>query len=322
MGSVDKANGEIAENAPGDGELFCNVGRGITLCYETFGDPDAPPVLLVMGLATQMIAWHDDFCEELAGRGFHVVRFDNRDIGRSTHMDFSPPSTREMLRRRVRPEQYTLSDMAEDARGLLRELGLEPAHVVGASMGGMISQVLAAEHPEAVRSLTSIMSSTGNRWRGQPAPSIYKYLLRPPPTDRDGYIERAAEIFGVIGSTAFERDEAYIRERAAHSFDRGYDVRGGGRQLGAIIASGDRTKMLHSISVPSLVVHGTVDKMIRPSGGRATARAIPGAELIMIEGMGHDLPRGVWPQLIGAIAEHAHRADSARGEPGATRSAA
>jgi pimeloyl-ACP methyl ester carboxylesterase len=290
-------------------ERFCDVGRGITLCYDSFGDPGEPPVLLVMGLATQMIAWHHDFCEQLAGRGFHVVRFDNRDIGRSTHMDFSPPSTGEMLRRRVRPEQYDLSDMAEDARGLLRELDLEPAHVVGASMGGMIGQMLAAEHPEAVRSLTSLMSSTGNRWRGQPSPSIYKYLLRRPPTDREGYIERAAEIFGVIGSPGFPRDEGYIRDRAADSFDRGYDVRGGGRQLGAVIASGDRTEMLRSIRVPTLVIHGTNDKMIRPSGGRATARAIPGAKLLMIEGMGHDLPRAAWPRLIDAIAEHAHRAD-------------
>jgi pimeloyl-ACP methyl ester carboxylesterase len=293
-------------------ERFCDVGRGITLCYETFGDPTDPPVLLVMGLATQMIAWHEDLCRELAGRGFHVVRFDNRDIGRSTHMDLAPPSTGELLRRRVRPEQYDLSDMAEDARGLLRELGLEPAHVVGASMGGMIGQMLAAEHPEAVRSLTSIMSSTGNRWRGQPSLSIYKYLLRRPPIDREGYIERAAEIFGVIGSTGFPQEDDHIREHAAHSFDRGYDVRGGGRQLGAIVASGDRTRKLSEITVPTLVIHGTDDKMISPSGGRATARAIPGARLLMIEGMGHDLPRGAWPQLVDAIADHAPRADGAR----------
>jgi pimeloyl-ACP methyl ester carboxylesterase len=302
-----------ARGQPGTSERFCDVGRGITLCYETFGDPADPPVLLVMGLGTQMIAWHDDFCGQLAGHGFQVIRFDNRDIGRSTHLDFSPPSSGEMIRRRVRPEQYTLSDMAEDARGLLRELDLEPAHVVGASMGGMIGQMLAAEHPEAVRSLTSIMSSTGNRWRGQPAPSIYKYLLRRPPADREGYIERAAEIFGVVGSTAFERDDDYVRDHAARSFDRGYDVRGGGRQLGAIIASGDRTPKLRLITVPTLVIHGTVDKLVRPSGGRATARAIPGARLMMIEGMGHDLPRGVWSQIIGAIAEHAHSVDARRG---------
>ena len=179
-------------------------------------------------------------------------------------------------------------------------------------MGGMIGQVLAAEHPEAVRSLVSIMSTTGSRWHGQPALAVYRYLLRPPPRDRDGYIQRSAEIFGLVGSTGFPRDEQYIRERAARSFDRGFDVRAGGRQLGAIIASGDRTKLLQRIEAPTLVIHGTVDKMIRPSGGKATAKAIPGARLRMIEGMGHDLPRGAWPQIIDAIAEHARAADGAR----------
>jgi pimeloyl-ACP methyl ester carboxylesterase len=289
-------------------EEFRDVGRGVTLCYEAFGDPDETPILLIMGLATQMIAWHEDFCTELAERGFYVVRFDNRDIGRSTHFDFQPPTVKQMLTRRLGPEQYTLSDMAEDAAVLLRELEIAPAHVVGASMGGMIGQMLAAEHPEAVRSLTSIMSTTGSRRHGQPAFSVYRYLLRPPPRDRDGYIQRSAEIFGLVGSTGFERDEAYIRERAARSFDRGFDVRAGGRQLGAIIASGDRTKVLESIKAPTLVIHGTVDKMVRPSGGRATAKAIPGARLMMIEGMGHDLPRGVWPQIIDGISEHARAA--------------
>ena len=293
-------------------EDFCDVGRGVTLCYETFGDPADTPIVLIMGLATQMIAWHEDFCEELAERGFYVVRFDNRDIGRSTHFDFRPASAGQMLRRSLPPEQYTLSDMAEDTAGLIRELGIEPAHVAGASMGGMIAQMLAAEHPEVVRSLTSIMSTTGSRWHGQPAFAVYRYLLRPPPRDRDGYIQRSAEVFGLVGSTGFERDEAYIRERAARSYDRGFDVRAGGRQLGAVIASGDRTSRLRHIRTPTLVIHGTVDKMIRPSGGRATARAIPGARLMMIEGMGHDLPRGVWPTIIDAILEHARAADADR----------
>jgi pimeloyl-ACP methyl ester carboxylesterase len=293
-------------------EQFQDVGRGVTLCYEGFGDPDDTPILLVMGLATQMIAWHEDFCTELADRGFYVVRFDNRDIGRSTHFDFRPPSVTQMVRRRFGREQYTLSDMAEDAAGLLNGLEISPAHVVGVSMGGMIGQVLAAEHPEAVRSLTSIMSTTGSRWHGQPALSVYRYLLRPPPRDRDGYIERSAEVFGLVGSTGFDRDEQSIRERAARSYDRGFDVRAGGRQLGAILASGDRTRSLATITAPTLVIHGTVDKMIRPSGGRATARAISNARLMTIEGMGHDLPRGAWPQLLDAIAEHARAADGAR----------
>jgi pimeloyl-ACP methyl ester carboxylesterase len=293
-------------------EQFADVGRGITLCYETYGDPADPPIVLVMGLATQMIAWHEEFCKRLADRGFFVVRFDNRDIGRSTHLDFRPPTMRQMLRRRVGPEQYTLSDMAEDTAALIRELGIAPAHLVGASMGGMIAQVLAAEHPELVRSLTSIMSTTGSRWHGQPALSVYKYLLRPPPRDREGYVERAAEVFGLVGSTGFDRDEQYIRERASRSYDRGYDIRAGGRQLGAVLASGDRTKELRRIEAPTLVIHGTVDKMVRPSGGRATAKAIPGARLMMIEGMGHDLPRGAWPQIIDAVSEHARAADGAR----------
>ena len=293
-------------------EQFCDVGHGVTLCYETFGDPDDAPILLIMGLATQMIAWHEDFCGQLAERGFYVVRFDNRDIGRSTHFDFRPPTIGQMMRRRVGTDQYSLSDMAADSAGLLRELGISPAHVVGASMGGMIGQVLAAEHPDRVRSLTSLMSTTGSRWHGQPALSVYRYLLRPPPRDRDGYIERAAAVFGLVGSTGFDRDEQNIRERAGRAFDRGYDVRAGGRQLGAIIASGDRTRMLGKIKAPALVIHGSVDKMIRPSGGRATAKAIPGARLMMIEGMGHDLPRGAWPLLLDAISEHARAADGAR----------
>jgi pimeloyl-ACP methyl ester carboxylesterase len=293
-------------------EQFCEVGRGITLCYEAYGDPADPPIVLVMGLATQMIAWHEEFCEQLADRGFYVVRFDNRDIGRSTHMDFRPPTMGQMLRRRVGPEQYSLSDMAEDTAGLIRELEIAPAHVVGASMGGMIGQVLAAEHPELVRSLTSIMSTTGSRWHGQPALSVYRYLLRPPPRDREGYVERAAEVFGLVGSTGFPRDESYIRERAARSYDRGYDVRAGGRQLGAIIASADRTEQLRTIRAPTLVIHGTVDKMIKPSGGRATAKAIPGARLLEIEGMGHDLPRGVWPRILDSVSEHTRATDGAR----------
>ena len=299
-------------------EEFVDVGRGITLCYERFGDPADPPVLLIMGLGTQMIAWHDDFCEQLVERGFHVVRFDNRDVGRSTHMDFPPPTVGQLIRRRFRREQYTLSDMADDAAGLIDRLELGPVHVVGASLGGMVGQVLAAEHPELVRSLTSLMSSTGSRVHGQPHFSVYKYLLRPPPRDREGYIDRAAEVFGLVGSTGFDRDEAYIRERAARSYDRGYSVAGGGRQLGATLSTGNRTNLLKAIKAPTLVIHGSVDKLIRPSGGRATAKAIPGARLMMIEGMGHDLPRGAWPRIIDAIAIHARAASS----PDAARAAA
>ena len=299
------------------GEQYMDVGRGITLCYEEFGDPADPPVLLIMGLATQMIAWHEEFCEQLAGEGFRVIRFDNRDIGLSTHVDARPPSTKELLLRRPPPGAYSLSDMAEDAAALMRELDIAPAHVVGASMGGMIGQVLAAEHPELVRSLTSIMSNTGSRWNGQPAPAIIRWMLKPPPSTREGVIERAAAIFGIVGSKELH-DEEHIREMAGRSFDRNHDPRGPGRQLGAVIKTGDRGHLLRSITAPTLVIHGTRDKLVRPSGGRATAKAIPGARLMKIDGMGHDLPRPLWGMLIGAIAQHVRAADADRvSEPAA-----
>jgi len=290
-------------------ESFCEVGGGITLCYETFGEESAPPLLLIMGLGMQMVGWPDEFCAQLAQRGFHVVRFDNRDAGRSTHIPGRPPSPGQLLRRRIDPVLYTLSDMARDAQGLLRELGLEPAHVVGASMGGMIAQTLAAEDPASVRSLVSIMSNTGSRWRGQPSLAIYRYFLSQAPADRDGYIDRTVRVFTAIGSRGLPQDTERHREIAARSWDRGVDPAASGRQLGAIIASGNRTRQLHSIAAPTLVIHGSKDPMVSRSGGVATARAIPGARMITIQGMGHDLPEAAWPQLLDAIYEHAHAAD-------------
>ncbi len=290
-------------------EQFCQVGRGITLCYETFGEESDPPLLLVMGLAMQMLGWPDDFCRQLAERGFYVVRFDNRDSGRSTHIKGRPPSVGQLLRRRISPVLYTLSDMAEDAHGLLRELELEPAHVVGASMGGMIAQMLAAEHPASVRSLVSIMSSTGSRWSGQPSLAIYRYFLSAAPNDREGYIERQVRVFSAIGSRGLPQDTERHRDIAGRSWDRGFDPVSSGRQLGAILASGNRTRKLRQIAAPTLVVHGSKDPMVSRSGGVATARAIPGARMLTIEGMGHDLPEAAWPQLLDAIADHAHAAD-------------
>jgi len=286
-------------------EGLCDVGRGITLCYESIGEESDPALLLIMGLGTQMIGWPDEFCEQLAGRGFHVVRFDNRDCGRSTHVKGNPPTVQQLVRRRIDPVLYTLSDMAQDALGLMRELGLEPAHVVGASMGGMIAQTLAAEHPGSVRSLVSIMSTTGSRWRGQPAFGIYRYLLRRAPTDREGFIEHTTKVFAAIGSRGLPQDTERVRELVARSYDRGHDPAGSGRQLAAIIASGDRTSRLGSITAPTLVIHGSKDRMVARSGGIATARAIPGARMATIQGMGHDLPSAAWPQLIAAVAEHA-----------------
>jgi pimeloyl-ACP methyl ester carboxylesterase len=294
-------------------EQFCDVGRGITLCYETFGDPSAPTALLIMGLATQMVAWHEDFCNQLADRGLHVVRFDNRDIGRSTHVPGRPPTIAQLLTRSKRAARYKLVDMAGDAAGLLDALELGPAHVIGASMGGMIAQTLAARYPQKTRSLVSIMSNTGSLRNGQPSLRVYPALLRRPPHGRDAYIARLERLFALIGSPSLPRDPQDIRELAGLSYDRDHDPAGPGRQLAAIIASGDRTAELQGIAAPSLVVHGTADPLVGFSGGRATARAIPGARLLPIEGMGHDLPRAVWPTLIDAIAMHAERADRAQG---------
>jgi pimeloyl-ACP methyl ester carboxylesterase len=292
-------------------EQFCDVGRGITLCYESFGDPADPTALLVMGLGTQMIAWHEDFCRELAARGLHVVRFDNRDIGRSTHVQGRPPTIPQLLLRSRRAAIYTLADMAGDAYGLLRELKLAPAHVIGASMGGMIAQTLAARHPHAVRSLVSIMSNTGNRFSGQPSLRVYSSLLRRAPREREAFIEHMEGMFAVIGSTGLPRDSQDIRALAGASFDRDHDAESAGRQLAAIIASGDRTAELRGITAPTLVIHGTSDPLVAPSGGLATARAIPGAQLLKVQGMGHDLPRAAWPQIVEAIVRHTHAGDSA-----------
>jgi len=290
-------------------EEFCDVGRGITLCYETFGEPSDPAALLVMGLGTQMIAWQDDFCAQLAARDLHVVRFDNRDIGRSTHVAAPPPTTAQLLTRSKRAATYSLADMADDTAGLLARLELAPAHVIGASMGGMIAQTLAARHREQVRSLVSIMSATGSRRSGQPTLRALGMLLSRPRPGRDAYIERTEAVFRRIGSPGYPRDEEQLRAMAAASYDRGYDPSGPGRQLAAIIASGDRTAELRTIAAPTLVIHGAADPLIAPSGGRATASAIPGARLLSIPGMGHDMPRALWPQLLDAIAAHAHAAD-------------
>ena len=297
-------------------EQLCDVGRGITLCYEAFGDASDPTALLIMGLGTQMLAWQDDFCLELAGRGLHVVRFDNRDIGHSTHVQGRPPTIPQLLLRNKRAASYTLADMAEDAAGLLHELELGRAHLIGASMGGMIAQTLAARHPRQVRSLVSIMSNTGRlRW-GQPTARIYPLFLRnvvrgrhAGAVERDAFIASAERVFATIGSTGIPRDPSDIHRLAALSYDRDHDPHGTSRQLAAVIASGDRTNELHRITVPTLVIHGTADPLVAFSGGLATARAIPGAALMRIEGMGHDMPRAVWPRMIDAIAGHAARAD-------------
>jgi len=289
-------------------EEIARVGD-VELAYETFGDPAHPAMLLVMGLATQMLGWRTAFCEELAHRGFRVIRFDNRDVGRSTKFSsHRPPTVGQLVRRDASAAAYTLADMADDGVGLLDCLGIDRAHVVGASMGGMIAQTIAFRHPERVLSLVSIMSNTGARWSGQPSLSTYSVVLKRAPRDREGFVAHQMEVFARIGSPGFPRDEDELREMAGASYDRGHDPAAAGRQLAAILASGDRTDDLGRIDVPTLVIHGTKDKLVAPSGGRATAKAIPGARLLTIDGMGHDLPRGAWPRIIEAIAENAARA--------------
>jgi pimeloyl-ACP methyl ester carboxylesterase len=283
--------------------------NGIELAYEEFGDAADPTVLLVMGLGVQMLGWDAELCELLAGRGFRVVRFDNRDVGRSTKIEGGRrPDLMAAAMGDTSSASYTLDEMADDCSGLLDHLGVEAAHVVGASQGGMIAQTLAIRRPERVLSLVSIMSSTGDRAVGQPHPEALPVLLTRGPADREGFAESVVEAFRVIGSPGFDADEERLRERARVSFDRGYHPEGTARQLLAILASGDRTEALRRLEVPVVVIHGTEDSLIDVSGGTATATAIPGARLELIEGMGHDLPRELWPRFVDLIAENTSRA--------------
>jgi len=262
-----------------------------------------------------MLGWDQEFCARLASRGLHVVRFDNRDVGRSTKIGGGPhASVVAVLSGDLSSASYTLSDMAADAAGLLDHLGVDAAHVVGASQGGMIGQTLAIEQPERVLSLTSIMSTTGDASVGQPHPEALPALLTRPPVDREGFADFVVRAWGVIGSPGFEADTEAMRERARASYDRGIDPDGTGRQLVAILASGDRTEALHSLDVPTLVIHGTDDPLIDVSGGKATAAAIPGAELVQIDGMGHDLPKALWPRLVDLIVANAERAGVEAGD--------
>ena len=291
--------------------------NGIDICYEIFGAADAEPMLLIMGLGAQMIHWDDDFCRDLAGRGFRVIRFDNRDIGKSSKLTGGKRLTPvELLKLRFLKipvaATYKLSDMAEDVIGLMDVLGIKSAHLVGASMGGMIAQEIAITHPQRVRSLTSIMSTTGNPKMPQPTREAAAMLMAPPVTTRDEYLVRFAQTWKVLRVGSFPLDEAKDRARAERTFERGLNPAGVGRQLRAILASGSRKERLHAVKAPTLVIHGTVDPLVRPASGKDTAASIPGAKLLMIEGMGHALPIPMWPQIIGAIADHAHAAAKTR----------
>jgi pimeloyl-ACP methyl ester carboxylesterase len=280
--------------------------NGVEIAFETFGDAADPTMLLIMGLGVQMLGWDEELCRMLAGRGFRVVRFDNRDVGHSTQVEGAPrPDVMAAIAGDVSTASYTLDDMANDCVGLLDEVGAEAAHLVGASQGGMIAQTVAIRHPERVLSLTSIMSTTGNSAVGQPHPEAIPALLTRPPADRDGFVEFVVGAWKVIGSPGFDVDEEALRARAGASYDRGIYPDGTGRQLLAILASGDRTQELGRLDVPTAVIHGTDDVLIDVSGGRATAAAISGAKLELIEGMGHDMPRPVWPRLVDLIVENA-----------------
>jgi pimeloyl-ACP methyl ester carboxylesterase len=272
--------------------------------YEAFGSPADPAVLLIAGFVVQLTSWDTEFCTLLAAGGRYVVRFDNRDCGLSTKLDGVAADWHGALQATLTgapmPDvPYTLSDMGNDCVGLLDALEIDAAHVVGASMGGMIAQTVAIEHPERVRSLTSIMSSPGDPRTGKPEPEALEVLLTVPPTERAAYLDAAART--AVWASKRYVDVERIRQRAGESFDRSFCPEGGPRQLAAIYASGDRTAALRHLTVPTLVIHGHDDTLITPSGGTATAEAIPGASLLLIGDMGHDLPPPLWPLLVGAI---------------------
>jgi pimeloyl-ACP methyl ester carboxylesterase len=289
--------------------------NGIDICYEIFGDPAADPLLLIMGLGGQMIHWEDDFCRQLAARGFRVIRFDNRDIGKSSKMIGGKRLTPvELLKLRFLKipiaAPYKLRDMAEDTIGLMDALGIKSAHLVGVSMGGMIAQETTILFPQRVRSLTSIMSTTGNPKVPPPTREASAMLMAPPPLTKEEYLQRYAQTWKILRAGSFPQDEALDRSRAERTFERGLNPAGVGRQLRAILASGSRKERLRAVKVPTLVIHGTVDPLVRPEGGKDTAASIPGAKLLMIQGMGHALPIPMWPQIIDAIDKHAHGASA------------
>ena len=292
------------------------AANGIEIEYETCGDPGRPPLLLVMGLGAQMIVWDEGFCEQLAEQGFFVIRYDNRDTGLSTRFEESGlpelgPLLTALATGQAAPPgaaPYTLDDMADDGIGLLDALGIDAAHIVGASMGGMIVQAMAIRHPDRVLSMCSIMSTTGDRTVGAPTPEAIAALMSPPPSNRVEAMDRAVAAQKVIGGRGFPLDEERIRRRAVLAYDRSFYPSGVARQLAAILAAPDRTAALGNVAVPTVVIHGEDDTLVTPSGGEATARAIPAAELVMIPGMGHDLPEPTWTRIIGAIVANAGKA--------------
>ena len=285
----------------------------IAIAYNTLGEATDPPVVLISGLGAQLIAWDDDFCQQLVDRGLFVIRFDNRDVGLSSHLADRPTSDPSAETAGVAPAaSNTLAEMAADTAGLIDNLGLGSAHVVGISLGGMIAQILAIEHPERVRSLTSIMSTTGNDQVGRPTDAARALFLLPPVSTPEGAMDRAVLFNRTGGSPAYPTDETELRDRAACAFDRAFNPQGIARQLAAAMTTPDRTEDLRRLDLPTLVIHGADDPVIDVSGGQATAAAIPAAKLVVIDGMGHDLPRPLWPTVAERIATLVARAQQQR----------
>lgn len=285
------------------------AANGIEIEYELVGDPAAAPLLLISGHGAQLVGWDDDFCERLASRGFLVIRYDNRDVGLSTKFEGGPaPDPLAALAGDLSSSVYTLADMAGDGAGLLEALGIPEAHLVGSSLGGMIAQWIAMRHPKKTLSLTSMMANTGDRSAGMPAPQAIEVMVRPPSPTIEESIEAAVDAQRRFASPGFRFDEARARAREERQHHRCWYPEGTARQLVAIIASGDWTEELRRVAVPALVVHGEADPIVTSDGGEATAAAIPGAELMIIPGMAHELPEEVWPMVFDAIARNASKA--------------
>jgi pimeloyl-ACP methyl ester carboxylesterase len=297
-----------------DEQIAKDVGPArLDIAWEQRGDPSHPTVLLVMGIAAQLIHWPIGFLQALVARGLHVVRFDNRDSGRSSHLTHAPPpDLPAALKGDLASASYTLSDMAADAAGLLDALAIDAAHVVGASMGGAIAQTVAIEHPARVRSLTTMMSTTGDRSVGQMHAATAQAVFGVAPRTREEFIASAVRRVPIVGSPGYPADLAAVAEVAGLAYDRDHDLVAIARQAVATVASGDRTKLLGALDVPTLVLHGLADTMCDPSGGRATAAAIPGAELVLVEGMGYNLPPGLWERIADHVAAVVRKGEARR----------
>ena len=294
------------------GERLAKVGD-LEICCQTFGRPSDPPLLLIAGLGAQMIIWEDDFCAALAERGLWVARYDNRDVGKSAQIEWKPPSDAGAAVAERKPGDripapYLLKDMAADAVGLMDALGIARAHVVGASMGGMIAQEVAIHWPERVRSLTSISSTTGDPRLPPPTPAVMKVFTNPPPKTAEEYVEANVAAWLVFRGPGYPEDEKRDRARAMRAAKRGFNVEGGQRQLLAVYASGSRKKTLPGVTAPTLVIHGADDPLVPLAAGEDTAATIPGAKLVVLPRMGHALPLAVWPRVIDEIMELAKRA--------------